>query len=376
MRRPELSMSQILGWIDAFHVQTGRWPRKTSGRITGSLGETWMAVGMALSQGGRGLPKGSSLARLLAEQRGVRNGKNLPKLNYRQIVTWMDAHHQRTGMWPSERSAPIPEAPGETWLAMDQALRKGHRGLRGGASLARLLARYRGVGPQQRRPPLTVPQILAWCDAYHDRTGGWPHRHAGRIPEASGDSWMVVHRALRQGKRGLPGASSLAHLLREQRGVRPLRRPPLDVQHILKWADAHRRRMGKWPLRRSGPIPGTRGDTWLAIDVALRKGLRGLPAGSSLSKELVEHRGAPNHYYKLPQFTRKKILQWAQAHHQRTRQWPTSRSGPIRQAPGETWQAVDQALRTGYRGLPGGSSLFQLLDSQCAVGGATAATAG
>jgi hypothetical protein len=24
------------------------------------------------------------------------------------------------------------------------------------------------------RPHLTVPQILAWCDAFHARTGEWP----------------------------------------------------------------------------------------------------------------------------------------------------------------------------------------------------------
>jgi hypothetical protein len=39
-------------------------------------------------------------------------------------------------------------ALGQTWLALDSALRNGHRGLPGGDSLARLLARERGV---QRR---------------------------------------------------------------------------------------------------------------------------------------------------------------------------------------------------------------------------------
>jgi hypothetical protein len=37
-------------------------------------------------------------------------------------------------------------APGETWVAIDAALAHGHRGLPGGDSVARLLARRRGVG--------------------------------------------------------------------------------------------------------------------------------------------------------------------------------------------------------------------------------------
>jgi hypothetical protein len=36
-------------------------------------------------------------------------------------------------------------------------------------------------------------------------------------------------------------------------------------------------------------------------------------------------------------------------------------SGPIHAAAGETWQAVEAALQKGYRGLPSGPSLGQLL---------------
>ena len=35
--------------------------------------------------------------------------------------------------------------------------------------------------------------------------------------------------------------------------------------------------------------------------------------------------------------------------------------GPIPEVPGEQWRNVDAALREGFRGLPGGSSLTQLL---------------
>jgi hypothetical protein len=69
-----------------------------------------------------------------------------------QILAWADAHRERTGRWPSRASGVVAAAPGETWVAIDQALRRGDRGLPGGDSLARLLARRRGHRPGERRP--------------------------------------------------------------------------------------------------------------------------------------------------------------------------------------------------------------------------------
>jgi hypothetical protein len=62
-----------------------------------------------------------------------------------------------------------------------------------------------------------------------------------------------------------------------------------------------------------------------------------------------------------PSLTVEQILAWADAHHRRTGRWPGSHSGPVEEAPEETWRAISQALRNGFRGLPGGSSLVQLL---------------
>src|SRR5207253_1820957 len=44
-------------------------PTEKSGSIVGTPGETWKAVHLALAQGLRGLPPGSSLAQLLAGMR-------------------------------------------------------------------------------------------------------------------------------------------------------------------------------------------------------------------------------------------------------------------------------------------------------------------
>jgi hypothetical protein len=55
-----------------------------------------------------------------------------------------------------------------------------------------------------------------------------------------------------------------------------------------------------------------------------------------------------------PELTVKRILELADAYHARTGDWPTAFSSWL---PGDrelTWRRVDNALRYGLRGLPGG----------------------
>jgi len=92
-RKPALSVKQILAWADDEHAQTGRWPTCHGGRVIGTDDESWSAIDLCLRLGLRGLPKGSSLTRLLAEERGVRNPRALPRLRIRQVLRWVDAHH-------------------------------------------------------------------------------------------------------------------------------------------------------------------------------------------------------------------------------------------------------------------------------------------
>jgi hypothetical protein len=57
------------------------------------------------------------------------------------ILAWADAHHAATGRWPNRRSPEPIAATGTLWSSIDNALRLGHRGLPGGDSLTKLLAR-------------------------------------------------------------------------------------------------------------------------------------------------------------------------------------------------------------------------------------------
>ncbi|MFI5460626.1 MAG: hypothetical protein ACHRXM_34865 [Isosphaerales bacterium] len=357
-----LTEAQILAWADEHYERTGCWPSCDRVSIAGAApGETWEKVYNALNRGSRGLPAGSSLPRLLAEHRGVRNKGDLPHLSAKRILAWADAHHSRTGGWPNPGSGPIPEAPGETWSAVDTALNEGIRGLGGGSSLIQLLVKRRGIRNRNHPPPLSIRRILAWADAFHARTGRWPTSSSGPIAEAPGETWHAIYIALRTGLRGLPGGSSMGRLLAQKRGVRNEKdRPPLTIPGILRWADAHHERHGTWPKSQSGPIPEATGETWLRVHYSLVQGNRGLPGGSSLPRLLARKRGVRNLGDLVP-FTVERILAWADAHHARTGQWPTCRSGPIAEAPAENWQGVESALYMGLRGLPGGSSLARLL---------------
>jgi hypothetical protein len=362
-----LTEDAIAAWAREWQGQRGSLPTAGSGEIPHTGGETWKGIDDALKNGRPDLPGGSSLARLLAERFGYRNRKDLPPLTEELILSWLDAAHRRTGVWPTRDSGPVEDAPGETWRAIDVALRLGRRKLPGGSSLAKLLEERRGVQPPGRRPDFALGEVLGWLDAARQRDGAWPTLHAGPIPEAPGETWQDVDRALRRGRRGLPGGLSLARLLEEHRGVRnPAVPPRLVLPDVLSWARSYRRREGKLPTADSGPIPEAPGETWAAVDAALRAGGRGLRGGSSLSQFLERRLGGRRR--RTPErLTYRGIVSWAVARKERTGELPTTRSGPIPEAPGWTWRAVDAALRAGWAELPGGTSLARLLARKLGV---------
>lgn len=290
LKLAELSEEQILEWADAFHRDRGRWPSTMSGSV-GLIGENWNALHQALRKGHRGLPGGTSLARLLLERRGVRNVNMLPHLTRETVLAWADEHLRRTGKWPSAHSGPVADAPGETWNAVDGALTLGRRGLPSGSSLAQLLTEQRGIRNIARLPPLTHRQILAWADEHFRRMGRWPSCHGGPIRTSQGESWEGVDSCLRAGGRGLPGGYSLSRLLANRRGARNDKAlPALVPEQIVIWAKAHYQRTGKWPNGKSGRIVEAPTETWNAVNLALQRGSRGLKrGGSSLAKLREKH---------------------------------------------------------------------------------------
>ena len=361
---PRLTIRAILQWADAHHTRFGHWPTGRSGPIAEAPGETWRGIDAALRFGRRGLAGGRSLAIVLELRRGKRNPSTLAPLTESQIIRWADAFHARTGRWPNRKSGPIPEAPGETWLAVENALRQGLRGLRGGSSLVQLLVERRGIRNAKRPPRLSIRRILAWADVFHERTGHWPTKESGAVDGVSEESWGAIDSALRLGLRGLRVRSSLARLLAARRGKRHNKDlPALSVDEILRWADAFHARAGRWPRRHDGKIPRAGGESWDTVDLALRTGTRGLAGKSSLALLLSRERGMRSHVHLRP-LKISQILQWAQAYQKRHGKRPTRQSGPISGAPAESWQAVHIALYKGRRGLPGGTTLAGLLKGE------------
>ena len=142
--------------------------------------------------------------------------------------------------------------------------------------------------------PLTEAQILDWAKRHYDRTGQWPTRDSGVIPEAPHETWKRINDALIKGTRLLPGGSSLARLLAKHFGVRNRKAlPPFDVETILQWADGYYARHDRWPTCWSGKIEDAPGETWLAVDAAFKQGGRGLAGCGyrSLGHLLDERRG-------------------------------------------------------------------------------------
>ena len=215
---PHHTRKQIVTWAKQHHKRTGAWPTVDSGTIRETGGEVWKNVDMALREGTRALRGGSSLAQLLAEKCGIRNRMDLPPFTVKQILAWAEGHRRQTGKWPKTMSGQVPDAPDETWLGIDDALRQGNRGLGGGSSLAQLLAERRGVRNRGQLPRLTLKKILMWADRHRERTGKWPNPESGAVIDAAGETWKAVQMACVRGLRGLRGGDSISRLLVRYRG--------------------------------------------------------------------------------------------------------------------------------------------------------------
>jgi hypothetical protein len=217
---PRLSEALVLRWAQEHFRRTGGWPNHRCGPVLGAPGESWLGLQTALVRGLRGLPDGSSVARLLAKHGYKRNPKDLPPLTVEQILCWAEAAARQTGRWPNYRSGPVLGAPEESWQRLQKALVRGLRGLPGGSSVARLLAEHGYKRNPKGLPPLTVEQILAWAEAASRQMGRWPTRFSGPVLEAPGETWLGLNIALHKGRRGLPGGWTLFRIVRLYRAFK------------------------------------------------------------------------------------------------------------------------------------------------------------
>ncbi len=159
MDLPKLTEEMIVKWISQYIEKHKEKPTKDRGIIEFASGTykgiTWGAVISALTKGGRGLPKGSSLATLIQGKLNIKNHMNLPKLTEEIIIEWAKLHLNKYKKKPSQNSGEIEFASEDykpiTWLAINTALDKGGRGLPGGSSLALLVEKYLGIKRRTRK---------------------------------------------------------------------------------------------------------------------------------------------------------------------------------------------------------------------------------
>ena len=225
---------------------------------------------------------------------------------------------------------------------------------------------------RQDRPRLTATLVLGWADVYHASNGKWPGHGFRFDRRRPGENWRAVDKALRAGLRGLRGGSSLFRLLVRNRGVRdPRERPRLKIGQILQWADAHHRRSGQWPTFASGSIVDAPNETWARINGALKLGRRGLAGGSSLTRLLAHGAGCGTSLACLPYLISGRSCTG------RTLITREPASGPIvfrarSRKPGETWLAVENALREGLEVFRAAHPLFSCSSKNAGYGTAAA----
>ena len=132
---------------------------------------------------------------------------------------------------------------------------------------------------------------------------------------------------------------------------------PLTIAEIRDEIWTHYEDNGKWPSTVDTYIERF-GCTWGVLNVNLVTGYRGLPGGSSLSNEVVETKKLHG-IEVVPQMdlTLDRIGESIEAFFHERGCFPSLTTDECAAGLGIKWRSVDIYLRTGQRGLPGGSSL-------------------
>jgi len=276
---PSLTLANIKKAILAYLEETGKRPTQFSGDASKWFGFaiTWAGVRSKLYYGGKDIPENYSLYKLCVDL-GLASGRN--NLTPDKVQKALIAYTKEKGSPPLIKLEDASEWFGFpiTWKTVDQRLRDGWGGLPGGSSLPQLC---RELGLITCGKDLTKKKTKKAIRAYFKETGKAPSMEHGDATKWLGFkiTWKMADYRVRRlfGK-------SLYNLCLEM-GLATYGKN-LTLNKIREAIQAYRKEMGKLPANQSGDAERWFGFKirWATVDHRLRKGLAGLPGGSSLSK--------------------------------------------------------------------------------------------
>ena len=283
----------------------------------------------------------------------VRGVNSRIALNLQQVLELADSWSNLKGRWPKRADGYVSEGYSLTWSQINGWLLRNEQ-----TSLANLLLEERAAPHHLARPSLSIDEILDWALVHHSETGHWPTFKSGGVIGNPNESWSAVQSALVSGTRGLIGGSSIEKILFEKFGVIGVRAGrTLTREKVKNLVNQHFNLTGSWPTANSEWLFEGK-DSWAAIDMALREGLRGFSGGESLS-QLLHDEGLSANFLssKLPSLN--EIVSIALDYKEKNGQLPKRETGQITGYLGVTWHSVNGALR---RGKIEGTSAKSLAD--------------
>lgn len=189
-----------------------------------------------------------------------------------------------------------------------------------------------------------VWDVISAIKSHDDRVQGWVSS-AGSFSGAASKSHIKFNINLPSGMQGK------FYEAIESRIVKRFREPVILTEEMIwEWMQQYFEKNEAWPGVHSMELAPV--NTWNNINQAMAKGFHGLPGGSSLWKLRIKMTGETRI------LTEEAITKWMKEFHERTGKWPSASNNSV--TPGGTWNQINFALYSGYRGLPGGSSLRML----------------
>jgi hypothetical protein len=282
-----LTEEKIIGFVKSFYKVHGRYPAAHTKENDGlPEGYTWITIDSALTHCSQGITAKSSIAKLISKHLGVRYKGDLPDFSEEKIVEWAKKYFLVHNKYPSIRTKPSDWLPeGETWIALDIALKRGTRGLPGGSSVAKLFEKYFGIRNKTNIPKISEQCIIDYMIVFKDKYGYFPHAHSKEnemLP--SGESWHGFDKALRNARRGLT-KTTLASLKEKYFGIKNiLTLTKLFEKQITKWVIEHYNKYGEYPSKKTEINSLPNGECWRKLEADLAQGHRGLPGNNSLAK--------------------------------------------------------------------------------------------